>query len=220
MLELFGIQHYHVGYDKNTDKKLVYVWRDWLTEQTMLLGIGNHDDIILQYNCNHIRESMFKIFPEEIWGKYFYKTSFPPENSVLNDKEFKTLRDRGINTSFVDSVTENVFMSPSYSTSKTTIYIFFFLRQLLADIPILLKEICATKLIGLNIKPEMASICATEEYGRISHLEFNLDDPNIKMSSIGKLLWSFRRVRQILDCYDYSSSWLLNRSLKTVNRYI
>lgn len=199
LLEQFGIQHYHVGDDAYTDKTLVYVWRDWLIEQTMLLGIGNHDDIILQRKSNHIRESMFKIFPEEILGKYFYKTPFPTEDSVLNDKEFKTLRNRGINTSFVDSVTENVFMSPSYSTSKTPVYIFFFLRQLMADIPLLLKDIGATKLIGLNIKPEVALISATAEVGRISHLEVNLDDPNIKMSSIGKLLLVFRRVRQILN---------------------
>ena len=201
LLELFGIQHYHVGYDKNTDNTLVFVWRDWLAGRNLLLGIGTHDDILLQSNNNHIRESMFKIFPEEILGKYFYITPFPPEDSVLNDKEFKTLRNRGINTSFVDSVTENVFMGPSYSTSKTPIYVFFFLRQLMADISSLLKDIGATKLIGLNIKHEMALISATTEDGKISHLEVNLDAPNIKMSSIGKLLLVFRRVRQILNVF-------------------
>jgi hypothetical protein len=201
LLEQFGIQHYHVGYDANTDKTLVYVWRDWQTEQNILLGIGNHDDILMQSKSNHIRDSMFKIFPEEILGKYFYKTPFPPEDSVLNDKEFKTLRNRGINTSFVDSVTENVFMSPSYSTSKTPVYIFFFLRQLMADIPLLLKDIGARKLVGLNIKPDIALISATAEDGKISHLEVNLDDPDVKRSSIGKLLLAFRSVRLILDCF-------------------
>lgn len=201
LLELFGIQHYHVGYDKNTDKKLVYVWRDWLTEQTMLLGIGNHDEILMQSKSNHIRDSMFKIFSEEILGKYFYKTPFPPEDSVLNDKELKKLRNRGINTSFVDSVTENVFMAPSYSTSKTPTAIFFFLRQLMADIPILLEDIGARKLVGLNIKPDIALISATAEDGKISHLEVNLDDPDVKRSSIGKLLLVFRRVRQILNVF-------------------
>ena len=168
LLELFGIQHYHVGYDKNTDKTLVYVWRDWQTEQNILLGISIHDDIILQHNCNHIRESMFKIFPEEILGKYYSKTPFPPEDSVLNDKEFKTLRDRGINTSFIDSATENIFMAPSYSTSKTSIYIFFFLRQLMADISSLLKDIGARKLFGLSIKPDIALISATAEDGNVT----------------------------------------------------
>lgn len=201
LLELFGIQHYHVGYDKNTDNTLVFVWRDWLAGRNLLLGIGTHDDILLQSNNNHIRESMFKIFPEEILGKYYSKTPFPPEDSVLNDKEFKTLRDRGINTSFIDSATENIFMAPSYSTSKTPIYIFFFHRQLMTDIPLLLKDIGARKLISLNIKPDIALISATTEDVKISHLEVNLDDPNIKMSSIGKLLLVFRRVRQILNVF-------------------
>lgn len=71
----------------------------------------------------------------------------------------------------------------------------------MADISSLLKDIGATKLIGLNIKHEMALISATTEDGKISHLEVNLDAPNIKMSSIGKLLLVFRRVRQILNVF-------------------
>lgn len=71
----------------------------------------------------------------------------------------------------------------------------------MADIPLLLKDIGARKLVGLNIKPDIALISATAEDGKISHLEVNLDDPDVKRSSIGKLLLAFRSVRLILDCF-------------------
>ena len=52
----------------------------------------------------------------------------------------------------------------------------------------------------------MAFISATAEDGKISHLEVNLDDPDINRSSIEKLLLVFRRVRLIQDCFDYSAT--------------
>lgn len=201
LLELFGIQHYHVGYDRKTDNTLVFVWRDWLNKQAMLLGIGSHEDILLQSNNNHIRISMFNNLPKEILSTYFYKTQVKMFSNGFSDKQLKKIRDSGINTFFRDSSTGDVYMTPSFCISKTPNYAFYFMRALATEVPLLFTGIWTGKLIGLKIENKRALISLIGEKCKIYVQEINLEDPVVQLRYIGRLLLIFRSVRQI--SYEY-----------------
>ena len=202
LLELFGIQHYHVGYDKPTDKTLVYVWRDWLRNRAILLGIGSHDELLLQSNHNHIRKSIFNNFPDEIKNQLFFKVPFHSSERDLTYKELKTLRDRGVNSSFMDSETGYEYMTPTFLASRipTNVYIFFIKLQ--HELLLSFSEIGACKFVDLKFKPEMAILSMIGADGRMYTSEFNLDTPDIQLSCTGRLLLVFIRVRQILESFD------------------
>lgn len=201
LLELFGIQHYHVGYDKNTDNTLVFVWRDWLAGRNLLLGIGNHDDIMLQSNNNHIREAMNNNLPQEITELLFFKSQLYNPSYVPSDDEIKKLRDEGINSPFFDSASGEIYITPSVSLSKIPEFVEFFIEGMKRDISLLFTEIGSGKFIDLIIETNRALINVIGEDGK-KHTSFvNLDKPDLKDSYIGKLLLIFRRVRQILNVF-------------------
>lgn len=202
LLEIFGIQHYHVGYDKHTDDTLVFVWRDWSIKKAIMLGIGKHDEILLQSGNNHIRDSMLNNLPKEITNYLFHKSQFETLAYIPNDKELKTLRDHGINTVFQDSKSGDIYMSPSINLSRIPDHVNFFIMQLKREIPFLFSGVDITKIVGLKIELKMALFFTMSASGRIIPYEVNLKNLDEPLSNTVRLLLVFRRVRQILNCFD------------------
>lgn len=202
LLELFGIQHYHVGYDKFTDNTLVFVWRDWRNKNVILLGIGTHDEILLQAGINHIRDSLLNNLPKEITNYLFYKTQLETFSYLPDDKDLKRLRDSGINTVFRDSNSGDVYMVPSISLSRIPDHVNFFIMKLQREISFGFSGVDITQIVGFKIEHKKAFIFAMRSSGIITKFEMDLGNTASPLNNTVRLLLVFRRVRQILNCFE------------------